>query len=89
MKNLQASVVATLQDLYDGNWANHSGKVENKSLAEGDYVGLPTDDASWGFTTFTKDQYNKVLGELKDGSRACSNDTENKPTVTIKVDYID
>lgn len=89
MKGLQASVVATLQDLYDGNWAAHSGKFENKSLAEGDYVGLPTAEESWGLTNFTVEDYEVVLGELKDGTRVCSNDTENAPEVSITVEYID
>jgi basic membrane protein A len=89
MKNLQESVVATLEDLYNGNWEAHSGLVENKSLAEGDYVGLPTAEESWGFENFTTDDYNTVLNELMDGTRVCSSDTDNAPEVSITVDYID
>ena len=86
MKGLSASVVTALENLAAGKW--EGGQVQNKSLQEGDYVGLPTADTSWGFKTFTKDQYQEVLNGLKDGSRECSNDTENAPEVAIAVDYI-
>ena len=86
MKGLSASVVTALTNLGTGNW--EGGQVQNKSLQEGDYVGLPTAEASWGFNTFTMEQYEKVLGELKDGTRPCSADTENQPTVSITVEYI-
>ncbi len=86
MKGLSASVVTALTDLADGKW--NGGQVQNKSLQEGDYVGLPTNDRAWRFNTFTVEQYQKVYNELKDGTRVSSADTENAPTVAIKVDYI-
>ena len=86
MKGLSASVVTALTNLGTGKW--EGGQVQNKSLQEGDYVGLPTAEASWGFNTFTMEQYEKVLSELKDGTRPCSADTENQPTVSITVEYI-
>ena len=86
MKGLSASVVTALTNLASGNW--EGGKVQNKSLQEGDYVGLPTAEKSWRFNTFTLEQYQKVYEELKNGTRACSADTENAPTVAITVDYI-
>ncbi len=88
MKGLQPSVVAILTDLYTGNWSLHGGTVENKDLAAGDFVGIPTAEESWNFSTFTLDQYNAVLEGLKDGSRPCSSDTETEPTVSISVEYI-
>ena len=49
-----------------------------------------TDDASWGFKTFTKDEYETILSGLKDGSISVSNDTENQPEVGshVTVDYV-
>ena len=87
MKGLSASVVTALTNLAAGQW--EGGQVQNKSLQEGDYVGLPTNDRAWRFATFTVDQYMKVYSELRLGDRACSSDTDNKPTVSITVDYID
>ena len=60
-------------------------------MTQGDYLGLPTDDASWGFTTFTKDEYETVLGGIKDGSITVSNDTENQPEVGshVTVTYVE
>ena len=90
MKGLKASVVSTLEDLESGNWAAHSAKCESKSLADGDYIGLPTADASWCFKTFTVAEYETVLAGIKDGSIAISNDTTVQPTVTNStVNYID
>ena len=86
MKGLSASVVAALTDLADGRW--NGGQFQNKSLQEGDYVGLPTNERAWRFNSFTVEQYQKVYNELKDGTRVSSADTENAPTVAIKVDYI-
>ena len=88
MKGLSASVVSVLTDLYTGNWDIHGGQFENKDLAAGDYVGIPTAEESWNFANFTLDDYNAVLEGLKDGSRACSADTETEPAVSIAVDYI-
>lgn len=91
MKGLQATVVDKLTKLFTGNWAEIGGKNDNLGLADGDYIGLPTDDASWGFKTFTKDEYQTVVDGIKDGSITISNDTENQPEVGehTTVDYID
>ncbi|MBQ1410794.1 MAG: BMP family ABC transporter substrate-binding protein [Oscillospiraceae bacterium] len=86
MKGLTTSVVTALTDLAEGNW--DGGHVMNKSLQEGDFVGLPTNASSWGFKTFTVEQYKEIYNELKDGTRACSADIENAPEVSITVDYI-
>ena len=79
-----------LDKYFSGEWDALGGKSEQLGLTQGDYIGLPTDDASWGFTTFTKDEYNTVLEGIKDGSIAVSNDTENNPAVGshVSVDYV-
>lgn len=91
MKGLTSTVVDRLTLYFDGEWDTFGGKVQNLGLADGDYLGLPTEGASWAFKTFTKDEYNTMLDGIKDGSIAISNDTENKPEVSDKmsVDYID
>ena len=90
MKGLHAAVYDALDKYFNGEWDALGGKSEQLGLTQGDYIGLPTDDASWGFTTFTKDEYNTVLEGIKDGSIAVSNDTENNPEVGshVAVDYV-
>lgn len=90
MKGLHAAVYDALDAYFNGNWSSLAGKSEQLGLTQGDYIGLPTDDASWGFTSFTQDEYNTVLEGIKDGSIAVSNDTENNPEVGshVSVDYV-
>ena len=90
MKGLHSAVYDALDKYFSGEWDALGGKSEQLGLTQGDYIGLPTDDASWGFTTFTKDEYNTVLEGIKDGSIAVSNDTENNPAVGshVSVDYV-
>lgn len=91
MKGLTSTVQDRLDDCFTGNWAAIGGKVQNLGLADGDYIGLPTEGASWAFETFTKDEYQKLLDGIKDGSIVISNDTENQPAVGdgVTVTYID
>lgn len=86
MKGLSASVVTALTNLAADKW--EGGQVQNKSLQEGDYVGLPTAEKSWRLNTFTVEQYEAVKADLMSGARPCSNDTENAPAVDIAVEYI-
>lgn len=90
MKALQTSVEDVLNSYVAGNWAG--GVSDNLGLAEGDYVGLPTDAASWNFTTFTVDDYNAVVAAIRDGSITidASSDTTVTPTVSeyTTVNYI-
>lgn len=90
MKGLGAAVNNALDAYFDGNWSSLAGKSEQLGLTQGDYIGLPTDEGSWGFTTFTQDEYNTVLEGIKDGSIAVSNNTENNPEVGshVSVDYV-
>lgn len=91
MKGLHAAVYDALSAYFNGEWDTLGGKSEQLGLTQGDYIGLPTDDASWGFTTFTQDEYNTVLEGIKDGSISVSNDTENNPEVGshVSVDYVE
>ena len=90
MKGLGSAVTDALDAYFNNEWSSHAGKSEILGLGQGDYLGLPTDDASWGFKTFTKDKYETILSGLKDGSISVSNDTENQPEVGshVTVDYV-
>ncbi len=91
MKGLHSAVYAALDAYSTGNWASIGGKSETLGLEGGDYLGLPTEGESWGFSTFTVDEYNAVLAGIKDGSITVSNDIENQPTVGahVTVDYVE
>ena len=65
MKGLGSAVEAALDAYTSGNWSSIGGKSEQLGLTQGDYLGLPTADASWGFKTFTKDEYETVLNGIK------------------------
>lgn len=86
MKRMDVAVEEILTDLFRGDW--EGGQVRNLSLQDGDYIGLPTDPAAWRFGTFTVEQYEKVLNELKDGTRSCSSDIDSEPKVSIRVEYL-
>jgi basic membrane protein A len=91
MKGLSSAVNDALDAYFTGNWASIGGKSEQLGLTQGDYIGLPTDADSWGFTTFTTAEYEEVLAGITDGSISVSNDTENRPEVGshVTVTYVE
>lgn len=91
MKGLGSAVYDALDTYFSGDFSSLGGKAEQLGLAQGDYIGLPTDTESWGFETFTVEEYETVLAGIKDGSIAVSNDTENQPEVGshVTVDYVE
>ncbi len=90
MKGLQNVTETVLTEYFAGNFANYGGKILNYSLAEGEYVGLPTAEASWGFKTFTAADYTAIHDAMQKGEITVSNDIENQPAVTNStVNYID
>lgn len=90
MKYLGHSVVTALTDLYANNgvWPDAvAGQTSTFGAAE-DMVGLPTEEGSWRFQTFTVDEYNTIMTGIKDGSIEVSNDTNAAPATTkITVDF--
>ena len=92
MKQLQNVTETVLEALNSGDWATYGGKVSNFSLAEGEYVGLPTDADSWRLRTFTVDEYEALKAKLADGTVVVDNNSDDnvKPTVSDKttVNYI-
>ena len=82
MKQLKNVTMTVLDALNNGEFATFGGKVSNFSLAEGEYVGLPTEAESWRLTTFTVEEYEAVKAAIIDGSVAVSNNTEALPAVS-------
>jgi basic membrane protein A len=65
-KKLQASTEAALDAFYKNNKAwptDYAGKTALVGAKEG-MVGIPTTDASWKFTTFTKTDYQTIFDKL-------------------------
>lgn len=67
MKGLQPVTEAILEAIQTGKWEEYGGKSIVFSLAEGDFVGLPTEEASWGFKTFTLEDYEALIERIKSG----------------------
>ena len=90
MKQLQNVTETVLEALNKGEFATYGGKVTNFSLAEGEYVGLPTAETSWRLSTFTVEEYEALKAAIIAGTVTISADTENAPTVaeTTTVNYI-
>lgn len=84
MKGLQPVTEAILEAIQTGNWEEYSGKSMVFSLAEGDFVGLPTSKESWGFETFTLEDYEALIERIKSGEIEIDNsfDTAKPPTVS-------
>ena len=90
LKGLQAATEAALAKAFDGTWEEIGGKMETKNLLAGDFVGLPTDEESWGFKSFTVEEYNKIYEGIKAGEIVVS-DALEAPAVdaNVTVNYID
>ena len=92
MKGLSAAVETALTDIEAGEWSEIAATNGNFGLEDGDYIGLPTDDDSWNFESFTKDEYEAVKTKIASGEIAVDNNSDDatKPTVSefTTVNYI-
>ena len=97
MKGLRESVTSALEVYASDSWADIGGKNYNLGLnsdfgklPKKDYVGIPTAEKSWKFSSFTLPQYEKLLSDIKTGVLTVSNDTANAPKVSshVTVDYV-
>ena len=92
MKGLSAAVETALTDIESGEWSEIAATNGNFGLEDGDYIGLPTDDDSWNFESFTKDEYEAVKAKIASGEIAVDNNSDDatKPTVSefTTVNYI-
>lgn len=82
VKDYAAAVRYVLTAIESGAWAELGGKATE---LDGSFVGLPTDE--WRFTNFTREDYEKLLSELRSGKREVSSDIEAAPEVSIEVQY--
>ena len=92
MKGLQNVTETILGALEAGEWdATYGGKFITYSLAEGDYVGIPTAEGSWRFNKFTMEQYEAVHAKLMSGEIVVDNNSDNvNPEIEgITVNYVD
>ena len=92
MKGLQNVTETILGALADGKWdETYGGKFITYSLAEGDYVGIPTAESSWRFNSFTMEQYQAIHDKLKSGEITVDNASDNvNPEIEgITVNYVD
>ena len=92
MKQLQNVTETVLESLNAGQWDTFGGKITNFSLAEGEYVGLPTAEESWRLNTYTVEEYETLKAQLADGTIVVDNNSDDavKPTVSDKttVNYV-
>ena len=92
MKGLSAAVETALSDIEAGEWGEISGSNGNFGLEDGDYIGLPTDEDSWNFDTFTVEDYESIKEKIASGEIAVDNSSDDatKPTVSefTTVNYI-
>ena len=89
MKGLGVAVTDAIEHVAGGTWDTIGGTNGNYGLEEGDYVGLPTAETSWCFTTFTQDEYTALLEKIRSGEVTISNSSDTEPTVSefTTVDY--
>ncbi len=85
MKCLTLSVLDALTQFYDNDMEWPTALAgENVILgAENNGVGLPTEDTSWRFDSFTIAQYNAIYAKLVDGTVVVSQDIDTEPTLTL------
>lgn len=76
MKGLGAAVTDALDHAADGSWTEVGGTNGNYGIEEGDYIGLPTEETSWCFRTFTVDEYQAELEKLRSGELTVDNSSD-------------
>ena len=84
MKGLQAATENALAKFFAGEWETIGGKIETLNLQAGNFVGLPMDDASWGFKSFTKEQASELAAQIAAGTIVVS-DALEAPAVDANV----
>ncbi len=66
MKGLSNATQWAIGKFYDGSFAEIGGVATSLGANE-DAVGLPTEESSWRFETFTVEEYNAMLEKVKSG----------------------
>ena len=68
VKGLKESVQIILGEYYDGQWDSKLGGKTSNLGASDNATGLPTNESSWRFNTFTVAEYTTLFNKIKDGS---------------------
>lgn len=90
MKGLSEATMFAIGKSFDGAWADVGGKTVSLGVND-DAVGIPTAAESWRFTTYTVDEYNELLAQVKDGTVVIDNEypedmsTVELPNITVTV----
>lgn len=91
MKGLSESVTDALDHVAAGTWDTIAGTNFIYGLQEGDYIGLPTAEDSWNFSTFTVEEYEAEVEKIRSGEITVDNSSDDatKPTTSeyVTVDY--
>ena len=92
MKGLSEAVSTSLSNIEAGEWSTIAATNGNFGLQDGDYIGLPTDEDSWNFETFTVEEYEELKQKIASGEIVVDNSSDDatKPTVSefTNVTYI-
>ena len=67
MKDLAGGAIAALEEHFNGTWDDVGGTTITLGANE-DAVGLPTAEDSWRFESFTVEDYNALMDQIKDGT---------------------
>lgn len=74
VKGLSTSVQLVLTEWMNGEWDSKlADQLSNLGVAE-DATGLPTAEGSWGFTTFTTEEYEAIKAKVASGEITISSD---------------
>ena len=89
MKGLNEGVTDALDHVMNGTWSNIAGTNGVYGLQEGDYVGLPTAEGSWNFSTFTVEEYEAVKEQIRSGEIVVDDSSDDTVRPTVNEDYTD
>lgn len=82
-KGIDATVNTILQAIIDGKFADYAGKFDSLGI-DGGYVKLA--DSTQFCDTFTKEDYEQLVQDIKDGKITIDNSGEMPKTSKVKVD---
>ena len=90
MKGLREGTMFALGKFFDGKWDEVADKAANLGVKD-DAVGLPTAEGSWGFDSFTVEEYNDLYNKLKSGEVVVDNNVdgaESKSYSNVQLEWI-
>ena len=67
MKGLREGTMFALAKFFDNKWSEVADKNVNLGAMD-NAIGLPTEEGSWRFKTWTIESYNKLFDSLKNGT---------------------